>query len=567
MKYIVVGIIFFTSAITKAQTNRFDIVITEIMSDPTPAVGLPAFEYIELRNRTATTVNLQNWKISDGASTANINVAYNLKPDSSVTICGTTAGPIFAALGPTIAVTNFPSLDNDGELIFLRNNTGKNIHAVQYNVSWHANTIKKDGGWSLEMKDITKPCVGAANWTSSVDIKGGTPSITNSVNANNIADEVLNIDKAITLNPTDVLVYFSTPIDSTIAASIANYNLDGSSITQAIPQAPLFKTVLLKVSALTVGQVYTLTVSNLTNCNNSAINNNMVKTGITTLALANDVIINEILFDPKITGNDFVELYNKSNKLINTKELFIANRNGANIANQKLVSADDVILFPNEYLVITEDKLSLQQLYAVETPIAISEIATMPTFSADKGTCIILNSQGTIIDELSYEDDWHFPLLNNKKGISLERISFNEITQDANNWFSAAFDNTNSLSGASPTYKNSQFKNIVGDQAITLPAKIFSPDSDGIDDVCIIQYNLSEPGMLGNVYIHDATGRQIKHLVKNALLAQKGQFLWNGVGEQNQKLPLGQYIIVTEVTDLKGKKKQYKNVIALARRL
>jgi hypothetical protein len=567
MKYIFIGILFFASAITLAQTNRFDVVITEIMSDPTPAVGLPAYEYIELRNRTTTIINLQNWKISDGSSTANINIAYNLKPDSSVTICGTTAGPFFAALGPTIAVTNFPSLDNDGELIFLRNNTGKNIHAIQYNANWHANPIKKDGGWSLEMKDISKPCVGATNWTSSIDIKGGTPSLTNSVNTNNIADEILQVEKAIALNATDVLVYFSTPIDSTIAANIANYTLNGSTITQAIPQAPLFKTVLLKASTLTVGQIYTLTINNVTNCNNSVINNNTVKTGLTSLAAANDLIINEILFDPKTSGYDFVELYNKSNKLINIKELFIANRSGTTIANQKLVSVDDAILFPNEYLVITEDKLGLQQLYIVENPAAISEIATLPTFSDDAGTCVILNSQGTIIDELSYVDDWHFPLLSNKKGVSLERISFSAITQDANNWFSAAFDNTNSLSGGTPTYKNSQFKNIVGDQAITLQAKVFSPDGDGIEDICIIQYNLTEPGMLCNVYIHDATGRQIKHLVKSALLAQQGQLIWNGTGEQNQKLALGQYIIVTEITDLKGKKKQYKNVIALARRL
>jgi hypothetical protein len=567
MKYFFITILLCQHVLLNAQNNRFDVVITEIMSDPTPAVGLPAYEYIELRNRTTITINLQNWKIGDASGTANINIAYNLKPDSSVTICGTTAGPFFAALGPTIAVTSFPSLDNDGEFIFIRNNVGKNIHAVQYNANWHANPIKKDGGWSLEMKDISKPCVGVNNWTSSTDVKGGTPSLTNSVNTNNIADEVLNLEKAIALNSTDVLLYFSTPIDSIAAANIANYTINGVTITQAIPQAPLFNTVLVKVNSLTAGQIYTVTLTGITNCSNGNININSAKTGLTTLAAANDVIINEILFDPKTNGYDFVELYNKSNKLINIKELFIANRSGTAIANQKLVSVDDAILFPNEYLVVTEDKLGLQQLYTVENPLAISEIATLPTYSDDKGTCVIVNSQGTIIDELAYVDDWHFPLLSNKKGISLERISFTATTQDANNWFSAAFDNLDNLSGATPTYKNSQFKNVVGDQAITLQAKLFSPDGDGVDDVCIIQYNVAEPGMLCNVYIHDASGRQIKHLVKSALLSQQGQFLWNGTGELNQKIALGNYIIVTEITNLKGKKKQYKHVVALVRKL
>ena len=41
--------------------NRYDVVIDEIMADPSPQVGLPANEWIELRNISSLPVNLQGW--------------------------------------------------------------------------------------------------------------------------------------------------------------------------------------------------------------------------------------------------------------------------------------------------------------------------------------------------------------------------------------------------------------------------------------------------------------------------------------------------------------------------
>ena len=160
--------------ILKAQ-NRYDVVITEFLSDPTPAVGLPESEFIELKNRSAVDYNLHNWTISNGNSSATIKVDYILKADSFLILCANSAAVSFAAFGATLGISGFPALSNDGGIIVLTTETGIVIHALQYDKSWFDNDIKASGGWSLEMKDPGNPCTGIGNWAASISADGGTP--------------------------------------------------------------------------------------------------------------------------------------------------------------------------------------------------------------------------------------------------------------------------------------------------------------------------------------------------------------------------------------------------------
>jgi hypothetical protein len=311
---------------------------------------------------------------------------------------------------------------------------------------------------------------------------------------------------------------------------------------------------------------YTLTASNVKDCKGNAIGvYNKAKAGLAEEAILDDVVINEILFNPKPDAFDYVEIYNRSNKIVDASKLYIANRNTSGVlASIKKLSETPFYIFPNGYIVITEDASSLKHEYMVQKPENLLVLSSLPSLPDDKGIVVITNSQGNVVDEVSYSEKWHFALINNNEGVALERIDPNDSSQKQSNWHSAA-----STAGyGTPTYKNSQYKQTNSANAvIEVSPKVFSPDNDGHDDITTISCEVTEPGYVANITIFDANGRLVRYFIKNALLGLKGSWNWDGLNENGQKLPVGTYIIYAEIFNLQGKKKQFKNTVVLARRL
>ena len=191
-------------------------------------------------------------------------------------------------------------------------------------------------------------------------------------------------------------------------------------------------------------------------------------------------------------------------------------------------------------------------------------LSSLPSVPDDTGTVVIMDINGVIGDEVHYSSDWHFGLLSDEEGVALERIDPDGPSQEKTNWHSAA-----STAGfGTPTYRNSQYKQAdVADANIAVVPKTFSPDNDGIADIVTIQYEVEQAGYVANIHLFDVTGKPVRHLVKNATLGLNGSWIWDGLDEKGLKLRVGNYIIYTELFNLQGKKKIYKNVVVLARRL
>ena len=375
--------------IIRAQTvSRYDIVIDEIMADPTPQVGLPNNEWIELKNTSLVAINLQGFRISDLTGQSGAMPSYLLKPDSFVIICTSSAVTAMSVFGPTISVTSFPSLDNAGDLISLISPQGKIIHAVNYDISWYKNELKKDGGWTLEMIDTKNPCNGFSNWKASVDPKGGTPAKKNSVDAVNADKTSPKLLRAFAVDNVNITLVFDEPLDSAKGATAASYTIsDGIGVPQnATSVSPVFDKVNLKLNtSLAVNKVYTVTVANVTDCAGNIISSkNSARFGLSAVADSLDIVINEILFNPKPGGVDYVEIYNRSQKIIDAKQLYIANRNSTSVISSiQQISTQSILLFPGEFLLLTSDPQIVMQQYITTNPDAFLKVVeAIPIFLA-----------------------------------------------------------------------------------------------------------------------------------------------------------------------------------------
>jgi len=548
--------------IGKAPT-KYEIVINELFADPSPTMGLPTEDYLELYNNTTKIIDLTNCWISDLTSMDQLN-AGKILPGEYVIICDNSFENQFSPFGKVITVNSFPSLNNAEDEITLYAPDTSFIHQVHYYDTWYQDENKEDGGWSLEMIDPNNLCGEADNWTASTKWFGGTPGTQNTAFGGNPDVVLPMLTEANAIDDSTVVVTFSEPIDND-GMQAAIYVIDNG-ITIGTILVLDNKTVQLNLSNKLTFQIkYTVAVTGAFDCVGNVIgSNNTAIFALPEQGFSGDLIINEVLFNPYTGGSDFVEIYNNSNKFINLQGWSLANLENDSIDNFKALTNNPKLILPGEFVLLTKDEQAVENDYMNSVSDAFLQMEALPTYSNDEGEVYLLNNLNMVTDSFHYTDDMHFALLNSEKGVSLERIDYDRPTNDESNWHSAAED----AGFATPGYENSQYMktNTDGGEIVVDPLT-FSPDNDGVDDVVNISYTFPAPGFVASIIIYDAKGRLVRNLIQNELLGITGTFSWDGINENSEKARIGIYIIFVEAYSVDGTVKSFKKTVVLAGQL
>lgn len=530
-----------------------DVIITEFVCDQSPAVGLPEVEYVEIYNRSLNYFDLNNWTLSDASGSATFS-SYILGPGEYLLITNTGDGAQFFISNYT--EISLPSLNNSDDAIVIKDDFGNTIDSIYYTDDWYQDASKDEGGWSIERKHLDAPCNDISNWAACVDLVGGTPGFQNSIWTDQDDVDPPSINAFTIISDSEVNIEFSELLDTNFAATVTISPTVGTLNWQYQSESSLN----VYPNAMVPGVMYDLTVSSSQDCWGNSMNSETIIVGLPDSIEQGDIILNEVMFNPLTNGSDYIELYNNSDKILDLKELFLANWDDDSIANYKSITDVQRLILPQEYVLITEDTNDIINdfsIYGVGTFVQADDI---PTYPNDSGTVYVLSKDSLIIDFFHYDEDFHFELLASNDGKSLERIAFDGEMNNPDNWHTAA----ETVEWGTPGYENSQLFEAEVAGEVTVDPQMFSPDSDGYNDVLTITLDLSSTENIVNIEIFDNYGRLIRELKDNFFAGNFSTYTWDGITDDGEKALIGTYVILISVTDADGNRTQFKKVAVLA---
>jgi len=542
--------------------NTKDVILTEIFADPSPRIGLPEAEFIEIYNRSANPIDVNGWTFSDGSSVASFPSRVIL-PNQYWVICATANVSLFSSSANTLGVPNFPTLNNGGESLTLKTNEGLLIDSVNYSLSWYRDADKQEGGWTLELIDTSNPCGEEDNWSASEDASGGTPGKVNSVNASKPDLTGPALISVTVIKANELLLRFNEKLEKPLNTVSFNFSPQISVASTSFTSLSLREIKLVLLQDLSPRQLYSLEIKNLRDCNGNFIQEGSEKLSFAMpeAAQAGEVLINEILFNPRPGGVDFVEIINVSSKYINLKNWSLANRPSNEIIDKRIITTQDLIISPGNYLVLTNNAATLKNFHANSIDRNLFA-TTLPSMNDDAGSMAILDDSDRLLDYLLYDQNFHSALLKDKEGVSLERISLTEPAINPRNWQSAS-----SASGfATPGYLNSSSRpeNPIDENSVSIEPEIFSPAIPG-QQSAQINYRFDQSGFAANIKIVDHQGRLIKEIASNETLGYDGFFRWDGDRDDGSKARMGYYFVWFDVFDLNGTMKTFRKRVVVGR--
>lgn len=365
--------------------------------------------------------------------------------------------------------------------------------------------------------------------------------------------------------PDKILLQFSEIIDfSKMSVSIKNTSYSYTDIVS------LQSGKIIEIQYNTnfeLGRMYEIQLDGIVDLVGNKMDMLNKKIGIPQAADVGDLIWNEVLFDAPADGQEYVELMNRSDKVIDLAKVVFATRKTDGTLNTAVSIPFGNFVGPQEIVALALNPDSVLRYFNLIFDNQIVATNNWYSLNNESAKLVLCNiAKDTIYDEVYYNKNWHHVLISDTKGVALERINPNRGTQDATNWHSAASE----VNYGTPGYKNSQFRLLdetIPEKAVWCDPEVFSPDNDGNADICYVRYNTEYAGFVANVAVFNAGGIKIADLAQNQLLSTEGYISWDGKTARGTNAETGIYLLYFEMFQpATGQKKIFKLPLVVSAR-
>ncbi len=412
------------------EHNYNDVVVNEIMY--APLNGEP--EWVELYNRTDSLINLRNWSISDNHNQQTIT-AQNmiLRAKSFIVISKDSSILNYYSIPVHIITANFPSLNNSGDAVVIKDSLGIKIDSLSYLPSWGGSS-----GNSLERINSDVSSNDPSNWQTSKGTEGGTPGKINSVTQKDfdlkLSDIIFTPPKPLKGEQISISVKIKNKGKKPASFSIKLFedtNLDTipdkflavSNMIQLSPSDSIITPSLFTINDLQnkIGFLAKVIFDE-----DQDTSNNFYYKIVTPGHPQSVIVISEIMYDPGGGEPEWIELYNTLSDTINLKDWSITD---VYASPKTTILKNNLFIAPKSYTVVSKDS-SIYDYHRYIPSVTIA--ADLPVLNNDMDGIVLKDAVGLTIDSVLYSDTW-----GGTSGYSLERISSSASSNLQNNWGSS----------------------------------------------------------------------------------------------------------------------------------
>jgi len=549
--------------------HNAQVIINEVMFNP--AGNENHNEFVELYNAGGSAVDLDGWSLSDNTASDVIISAGSgtiLQPGQYGIILDPdyfTNSTLYDSIIPPealIITIDGPAIGSRGlsnsrpELISIISSLGDTITAYRY-------SLDNDDGFSDE-KIIPNDVNEDHNWGNSAAYLG-TPGARNSITPPDFDMRLTSF----TVVPTSP--YINQTV--TMSAAVQNHGINPPTIAalafylDSDKNGVLTQDEMLEEFALNLSDFkefgdstvidlaweppYAGNLSiwaSVSSMPDSNLQNNTLSFLLSVLKLENQVLINEIMYQPLSNEAEWIELFNRGTSEVNMRNWRIKD---ASRMEGAFISLESIILPPGEYLVLTGDSIKLANYYA--SSFRIINVNSFPGLNNDEDEITVLDPVGRISDSVEYNSSW-----GSNPGVSLERIHITASSNDRNNWGLST-----SPEGATPGRVNSLHVDGIPDQMTIVPEP--NPFSPGrYVQACRITVTHPLTQSLVTMKIFDRYGRLVRELLRGEPKGSNFTIEWDGRNNNGRLMPTDIYVIyVNAISTNSGRSIAHKTTVVL----
>ncbi|MEL6533887.1 MAG: lamin tail domain-containing protein [Bacteroidota bacterium] len=445
-----------------------DVLFTEVMADPTPSVGLPEFEYVELENVSPTDFWLEDLQIADNRDTAQLPATW-WPSGSHLLLTGSSASGRYSDSIFNVSIAGFPSLNNAGETLSLLDIDGEIVATITYTDAWHTSESAEAGGVALERVSGDNSCLGAEAWATSLGLLGGTPGYANS----------LSEWSPDTLAPQLVATGLVSPSSLQLTFSEALDTLNYPTLTLSSPYSIQSRYFNGAGNGLTVefspeidsGRVMQVSVSGAQDCIGQASRDTTVSLVVGRKPQYLELVITEVRPHPtdevSLPRSEYLEVFNATSDVLELGGVRLEDATGSTIL-------PPFSLAPQAYLILCP-AAEVNQFVGYGTVVGLSGWRTL-----NKGgePLRLYSAEGQPLHQIEYPADW---FEDTWEGASWEMVDLAQPCRNGTNW-----GPNRSASGGSP----GQINSVAANQPDVLPPVLLA---GSLQDSATLVLTFNEP--------------------------------------------------------------------------